>query len=86
MSACLKPSKPAPAELVWATNWLGLPAGAPVMVLRPGGVPVPATVELATPDGKILWVRYRSTGERTMLFKSDGTQIWCANPEVPANH
>lgn len=79
MSACLKPSEAAPADLVWATNWLGLPAGAGVTVRRPGRLPAAATVELATPDGKILWVRYGSTGERAMLFKADGTQIWCAS-------
>ncbi|KRE81687.1 hypothetical protein [Arthrobacter sp. Soil763] len=78
----MKPSESEPAELVWATNWLGLPAGAPVTVRRPGRAPVGATVELATPDGKILWVRYRATSERVMLHKADGTQVWCDAPRA----
>jgi len=73
----LKQSEAPPAEMVWVTNWLGLAAGAPVMVRRPGHVPAPATVELATPDGKILWVRYWTSAERAMLHKADGTQVWC---------
>lgn len=66
-----------PAVVVRATNWPGLAAGAPVMVRRPGSSPAAATVELATPDGKILWVRYWGSGERAMLHKADGTQVWC---------
>ena len=63
--------------MVWVTNWLGLAAGAPVTVRRPGLSPAVATVELATPDGQILWVRYWFSADRTMLHKADGTEVWC---------
>jgi hypothetical protein len=63
--------------MVRVTNWLGLANGAPVMVRRPGRVPAAATVEITTPDGKILWIRYWTSAERAMLLKADGTQVWC---------
>ncbi|KUM33748.1 hypothetical protein AR539_17800 [Arthrobacter sp. EPSL27] len=63
--------------MVWVTNWLGLAAGAPVTVRRPGREPAVASVELATPDGQILWVRYWFTADRAMLHKADGTEVWC---------
>jgi len=47
------------------------------MVRRPGCFPAAATAELATPDGKVLWVRYLASAERVMLHKGDGTQVWC---------
>ena len=63
--------------MVWVTNWLGLAAGVPVTVRRPGRAPAVATVELATPDGQILWVRYWFSADRAMLHKADGTEVWC---------
>ncbi|XAS64408.1 hypothetical protein ACOM2C_14410 [Pseudarthrobacter sp. So.54] len=62
--------------MVQITNWLGLTAGVPVMVRRPGHTPAVATVDLMTPDGNILWVRYWNSAERAMLHKTDGTQVW----------
>jgi len=76
-SAYLKPSEHLPADPVRVTNWLGLAVGAPMTVRRPGCFPAAATAELATPDGKVLWVRYLLSAERVMLHKGDGTQVWC---------
>lgn len=74
----MKPSEHPPAELVGVTNWLGLAAGAPLTVRRPGCFPAAATAEPATPDGKVLWVSYLVSAERVMLHKGDGTQVWWA--------